>query len=111
MWWWLTTAVAAEVCATVCLRVASVGRRRLYPAVGVGYIVAFACLSGALDAGMGLGLAYGVWTAAGVALVALASKVLFGEQVSRRSAVGVALIVLGVFLIEAGATAPSPKFL
>jgi small multidrug resistance pump len=51
---------------------------------------------------MVLGAAYGVWAATGVALTALASKLLFAEIINRYMAVGIALIAVGVLLIETG---------
>ena len=51
---------------------------------------------------MPLGVAYGTWAAAGVALTAIGSRVLFGEALTRRMAVGIALIMVGVLLLELG---------
>ena len=99
----LAGAILAEVTGTLTLRVAASGRRALYAVVAVAYVTAFALLSAALAAGMPLGVAYGVWTAAGIVLTALASKLLFGEALTRTMALGMALIVTGVLLIELGA--------
>ena len=41
--------------------------------VAVGYIVAFTLLSFGLERGLNLGIAYGIWAAAGVAAVAILS--------------------------------------
>ena len=79
------------------------GRRRWYAAVAVGYLVAFTCLSLVLAEGMALGVAYGIWSASGVALTALAGRVLFREPFTWVTAAGVALIAGGVLLIELGA--------
>ena len=72
MWFWLALAIAAEVTATISLRL-SEGFTKLLPSalVVVGYVVAFGALSQALVRGMPVGVAYGVWSAIGVALVAL----------------------------------------
>jgi small multidrug resistance pump len=51
---------------------------------------------------MGIGVAYGIWTAVGVALTALLSRRLFAEPLTRTMVVGLALIVAGVVLLEAG---------
>lgn len=49
------------------------GSKRRYLAVGVGYLIAFTSLAFTLHAGMGLGVAYGVRAALGLALTAVAS--------------------------------------
>ncbi len=103
-WVPLAAAVGCEVAATLSLRVASVtGRRRWYVPVLVGYVAAFALLAVALAGGLPLGIAYGVWAACGVALAALASRLLFGEPLTPLMAAGIALIAVGVLLVELGA--------
>ena len=73
----------------------------------------FALLSGAdallgllaatLATGLGIGIAYGIWAALGVALTALASRVLFREALTPTMLAGIGLIILGVLAIELGA--------
>jgi small multidrug resistance pump len=53
---------------------------------------------------MALGVAYGIWSAAGVALTTLASKAIFKEDLTRRMMLGMGLIIVGVLLIEFGAS-------
>lgn len=101
-WVLLVAAVLTEVSATVGLRVASAGRPRWYLLVVVGYLLAFTALSGALAHGVPLGVAYGIWTALGVALTAIASRMLFGEPLTRPMIVGLVLIMVGVLLVEIG---------
>ena len=55
--------------------------------------------------GLALGVAYGIWAAAGVALTAVASRFLFAEPLTRRMLAGIGLIVVGVLLVELGAAA------
>jgi len=102
----LFIAVFSEVGATLALRMASVGSRLWWIVVGVGYIVAFAALNLSLKLGTPLGVAYGFWAAAGVALTAIAGHLLFGERLTWLMALGIALIIGGVLLVQAGA-APS----
>ena len=52
--------------------------------------------------GIPLGVAYGTWAAAGVALTAIGSRVLFGEVLIRRMVAGIGLIMVGVLLLELG---------
>ncbi|MCP2283131.1 small multidrug resistance pump [Promicromonospora umidemergens] len=102
-WLFLTGAILFEVSATLALRVASTGRKVWFIGVGVGYLVAFTMLVQTLANGMPLGVAYGIWAAAGVALTAVLSKILFGEPLTGLMGLGIILIVGGVLLIETGA--------
>lgn len=51
---------------------------------------------------MPLGVAYGGWSAGGAAASAIASRLLFGELLTRAMMTGIALIVTGVLLVEVG---------
>lgn len=97
-------AIGSEVTGTLALRVAAAGRRAFYGVVVVGYIVAFTLLSASLQHGMPLGVAYGIWAAAGVALTAAASRLLFREPLTPTMIAGMGLIVAGVLLVEVGAS-------
>jgi small multidrug resistance pump len=101
-WLYLSAAILVEIVSTLALRVAAAGQRRWYVAVVVGYVVSFVLLSLALDAGMGIGVAYGIWTAVGVALTAIASRLLFDEPLTLTMTLGIVLIAAGVVLLEAG---------
>jgi small multidrug resistance pump len=103
-WVYLAGAIPIEVAATLALRVASRGRRTWYVGVTVGYVVSFVLLSLALHGGMGIGVAYGIWTAVGVALTAVLSRRLFDEPLTRTMLLGILLIVAGVVLLETGAS-------
>ena len=98
----LIGAILFEVAGTVCLRLA-VEEKRWYGGVAVGYLVAFAMLSLTLVNGPPLGIAYGIWAAAGVALTAVIGKVLFREPFTWLMGLGIVLIAGGVLLIELGA--------
>ena len=102
-WLFLTLAILSEVAATLSLKVASSGRSRMYVVVAAGYVLAFTFLSLSLGEGMALGVAYGIWAAAGVALTALASRVMFDEPLTPVMGAGIALIIGGVLFIELGA--------
>ncbi|MEH3153967.1 MAG: SMR family transporter [Gordonia paraffinivorans] len=99
----LVLAIVSEVLGTLALRAAATGSRVFYVGVAVGYFVSFLGLIWTLRAGLALGVAYGVWAAAGVALTAIASRYLFAEPLTRRMLAGIGLIVVGVLAIELGA--------
>lgn len=104
-WLFLVGAILTEVAATLSLRVASTTKRSpigWYAVVAVGYVAAFTFLSLALSAGMPLGVAYGIWAAAGVALTAVFSRVFFRESLTGLMILGIILIIGGVLLIEVG---------
>ncbi|WP_375386602.1 DMT family transporter [uncultured Microbacterium sp.] len=104
-WLLLAGAIVVEVTATLSLRAATHGSRLWYIVVGIGYVAAFGLLSLTLKTGIPLGVAYGIWAATGVALTAVASRLIFKEPLTWIMAVGIALIMGGVLLIEVGATA------
>lgn len=100
----LALAIAFEVVATVSLKL-SEGFTRLGPSVlvVVGYLAAFGLLSQALARGLGVSVAYGLWAAAGVALVAIAGTVLLGETLTWVQLGGIGLVIVGVLALELGA--------
>lgn len=102
-WLFLAGAIIFEVIGTISLRMAATGQRAYYAAVAVGYLLAFTFLTLTLDEGLGLGVAYGIWAASGVALTAIASKALFQEPLTPLMMGGIALIISGVLLVEIGA--------
>ncbi|WBL19976.1 DMT family transporter [Citricoccus sp. NR2] len=102
-WTFLTVAIVCEVAGSLSLR-GALDQPGLYPVVALAYVCAFACLAQVLRTGFGIGMAYGIWTAAGVALTAIAGRVLFQERLTWVMTLGIALIIGGVLLIELGAS-------
>ncbi|MCP3014897.1 multidrug efflux SMR transporter [Nocardiopsis dassonvillei] len=102
-WLWLAGAIIAEVIATTSLKL-SEGFSRPLPSVVVvvGYVGAFLMLSQSLTRGINLGVAYGVWAAVGIALVAVIGTLLFGESLAWVQIGGIALIIAGVMALELG---------
>ncbi|GAA1195865.1 DMT family transporter [Prauserella alba] len=96
-------AIVAEVAGTVSLKL-SEGFSRLLPSIAVivGYGTAFVLLGQALKHGMPVGVAYAIWAAAGVALVALLGAAFLGEPMNLTMAAGLALVIGGVVLLETG---------
>jgi small multidrug resistance pump len=103
-WLFLAGAIICEVIGTIFLRMAATGQRAYYAVVAVGYLLAFTFLTLTLDEGLDLGVAYGIWAASGVALTAIASRVLFHEPLTPLMMGGIALIITGVLLVELSAT-------
>jgi small multidrug resistance pump len=101
MWWALAGAILIEVAATLSLRASDAFRRKAWIApVIAGYLASFYLLWLSLSMGMPVGIAYGIWTACGVALVAVVARFLFQEPLTWVMGCGIALIVAGVFTIE-----------
>lgn len=102
-WLWLAGAIIAEVIATTSLKLSEGFSRPLSSVVVVvGYVGAFLMLSQSLTRGMNLGVAYGVWAAVGIALVAVIGTLLFGESLTWVQVGGIALIIAGVMALELG---------
>ena len=101
MWFALAGAILVEVVATLALRASDGFRKKAWIApIVAGYLVSFYLLWVSLGLGMPVGIAYGVWSACGVALVAVIARFLFAEPLTWMMAAGIALIVGGVLIIE-----------
>lgn len=99
----LALAIASEVTATVSLKL-SAGFTRLVPSIVVviGYAMAFYFLSQALKRGMAIGVAYGIWSAVGVAAIAAIGVLFLGERLTLVQVGGIGLVILGVLALELG---------
>lgn len=100
----LLGAIVTEVTGTVATRF-SEGFTKLVPSVVavVGVVGAYVLLSFALERGLDLGVAYGTWAAAGVALVAVIGATAFDDRLTLVQAGGLALVIGGVLALELGA--------
>jgi small multidrug resistance pump len=100
-WFLLAVAIGAEVIATSALKAAD-GFSRLGPSLLVilGYGVAFYCLSLVLRT-IPVGVAYAVWSGAGVALVTLSAWLFLGQSLDAPALAGLTLIVAGVIVLHA----------
>ena len=100
-WLLLAGAILAETTGTLALRAAV--DHSAWTALVVGaYIAAFTLLGLVLRERMPVGVAYGIWTAIGIVLVALFARGIWKDPVTNRMMVGMVLIIAGVFLIELG---------
>jgi len=101
MWLALGGAILVEVFATLSLRASDGFRKKAWIVpVTAGYLASFYLLWVSLSLGMPVGIAYGVWTACGVALVAILARFLFAEPLTWVMVLGIGLIMAGVLTIE-----------
>lgn len=98
---YLIIAILAEVIATSALK-ASAGFTRPGPSVVVvvGYGIAFFFLSLTLRT-IPVGVAYAIWSGAGVALITLIGWLAFGQRLGGMALLGIGLIVAGVVVLNA----------
>ena len=100
-WLALFAGIVVEVFSTLGLRASDGFRdKRWIAPVLLGYVGSFSLIWLALHLGMPVGIAYGVWSACGVALVALLARVIFGERLTPLMLAGIGLIIAGVLVIE-----------
>ena len=99
-WIILAGAIVFEVIGTSALK-ASDSFTKLGPSiiVAVAYAGAFYLLSMTLKT-MSVGVAYAIWSGAGVLLIALASWIFYGQSLDVPAMVGMVLIVAGVAVIN-----------
>jgi small multidrug resistance pump len=99
-WIFLSVAIVSEVIATSALK-ASEGFSRLWPSliVTAGYMTAFYFLSLTLRT-LPVGVAYAIWSGAGVALIALIAWVFYGQALDLPAIIGLSLIVAGVIVLN-----------
>lgn len=106
-WLFLGAAVLTEVTGSLSLK-GALDLPALYALTTVGYLASFVFLTGTLRNGMPLGQAYGIWGAAGVALTAIFSLLIFDESLTGVMIIGIVLIMAGVLCVELGSQA-SPR--
>ncbi len=96
----LTIAIIAEVIATSALK-ASNGFTNLLPSILViiGYGIAFYCLSLTLRT-IPVGIAYAIWSGAGLVLVSLIGWALYGQKLDFWAIVGIGFIIVGVLIVN-----------
>ncbi|MBG0856239.1 multidrug efflux SMR transporter [Streptomyces spinoverrucosus] len=98
----LAGAIAAEVAATTAMKY-SHGFTRLWPSLmtALGYVVAFALLAQTLKT-VSVGTAYAIWSGVGTAAIAVIGMLFLGEGMTVAKAAGIALIVVGVVVLNLG---------
>ncbi|CAL9408419.1 DMT family transporter [Streptomyces sp. enrichment culture] len=98
----LAAAIAAEVAATTAMKY-SEGFSRMLPSVltVLGYVVSFALLAQTLKS-VSVGTAYAIWSGVGTAAIATIGMLFLGEGMNTAKAAGIALIIVGVVVLNAG---------
>jgi small multidrug resistance pump len=99
----LIGAIVCEIVATLSLKM-SEGFSKLPPSilVVIGYVCSFTLLGLALNRGLPISVGYAIWAAAGTTVVAILGVVLFRETLSGLAIAGIALIIIGVALLNLG---------
>ncbi|MDO4641257.1 MAG: multidrug efflux SMR transporter [Neisseria sp.] len=99
-WGFLAVAIVSEVFASSMLKLSD-GFSKPLPTVSVvgGFIVSFYFFSLVLKT-MPLGTAYAVWAGLGLALTSMVSIVFFGQKPDLMGVISIALILLGVVLLN-----------
>ena len=103
-WILLAIAIVAEIAGTLLLK-ASAGFTKFWPSVGVvfGYATAFILLSLVLKK-IDVGITYAVWSAVGIIGAAVGGLVFYQESLSRMAILGMAIIIVGVVVMNIGGT-------
>ncbi|SDA11436.1 small multidrug resistance pump [Nitrosospira sp. Nsp18] len=99
-WLFLSIAIISEVIATSALK-SSNGFTQLWPSLVVvaSYAAAFFFLSLTLRT-IPVGVAYAIWSGAGIVLVTLIAWLAFGQTLDGFAMLGLALIVAGVIVLN-----------
>lgn len=99
----LTLAICAEVLGTTLLKYTA-GFTRLWPTVGslAAYGLSFLLLAQALARGLGVGIAYAIWSGLGTALIVVIGVLVLREPLTAVKVAGLALVVAGVVTLQLG---------
>lgn len=97
---YLVGAIIFEVFGSTMLKLTSITNRK-GPILGilVGYLIAFYLLSVALLT-IPLSFSYAVWSGVGTALTAVVGFLVFKEQMTVKTVLGIILLIIGIFLMR-----------
>jgi len=102
-WLYLSFSIISEIIGTLSLRASDGFRKKIWILpLTVFYALAFFFLALTIAEGMPVAVAYGIWSAIGVALIALLGRIIWKEPLTPRMIVGLVLIMVGVLLVEIG---------
>jgi len=102
-WLMLGIAIVSEIAATASLR-ASQGFTRLVPSIVVviGYALSFFLVAHVLKT-LPVGMVYAIWSAVGVAVLAVLGRLIWGDALRPLAILGLALIIGGILLLRVAA--------
>ena len=99
-WICLSIAILAEVIATSALKASDGFSRPIPAAITVaGYGLAFYLLALALKT-IPVGIAYAVWSGAGIVAIAIIGYAVFGQALDAAALIGIGLILAGVLVLN-----------
>ncbi len=99
-WWFLSAAIAFEVCGTTFMKLSDGLRNHTATIAMFGfYACAFACNSMAVRK-LDLSVTYAIWSGVGTAATALIGFLYFKEPATALRLTGVILIIAGVFALR-----------
>ena len=95
-WVYLILAILFEVCGTTAMKISD-GFQHLLPSITifVCYGISIACLTLAVRS-IEISVAYAIWSAVGMILIATIGIVWFGESATAWKLISIAVIILGV---------------
>lgn len=104
MYFYLAVAIFLEVLGTASLKM-SEGFTKLIPSLItlLTYAGAFYFLSLTLRS-IPLGIAYAIWSGAGIVLISLIGAISFGQRLDLPAIIGIGLIIAGVMIINLWST-------
>lgn len=103
-WLFLGAAILIEVLSTLAMKLSgSTGHPGHYALMCVLISASYVCLAFALKK-IPIGVAIGIWEAAGVSLIAICSFLFFGEVLSPQKILGLGLAVAGIILLKSEAS-------
>jgi small multidrug resistance pump len=96
----LVLAIIGELIGTNLLKL-SMGFTRLIPTIGaiISFLICFYCLSLVMIK-IPLGIAYANWSAIGILATTIISVFIYKEQLNLMSALGIALIIIGIIILN-----------
>lgn len=99
---WLALAVVLEVTANVLLAHSRGFRRRVPAALSIVCVLAAFTLLAQSVRHLDLTVAYALWGGAGILVTAAAGAILFGQHLSNRGLVGIAILLTSLGLLKFG---------
>lgn len=97
---YLFFAIIVEICATTALKTSEQFTKFIPTIIAiVGYVISFYLLSLTLKS-IPMGIAYAIWSGAGIVLISIVGYFAFKQHLDLPAIIGLALIVLGVVIIN-----------